>query len=151
MAFDTTAALETVAPNLGYRSGTLTPTITFGGAAVGVTYGTQSGAWVRIGNLLFIECVLILTAKGSSTGEARIVTGLSSPYLSARTVPLALSVNNMANGTTNQHSWAEVVGSAASMRLYESSNTTPEVKSIKQDTAFTDTSEIRISGQWMLT
>jgi len=55
-----------------YEEGTWTPTITFGGAAVGVTYTTQSGTYTKIGNLVTVTYDLILSAKGSSTGAVRI-------------------------------------------------------------------------------
>lgn len=66
-----------------YEEGTFTPTISFGGAAVGVTYGTQSGSYTKIGNRVFGEIRLVLTAKGSSTGSAS-VEGLPFTVSSAR-------------------------------------------------------------------
>ena len=58
-----------------YSHGTWTPTISFGGASTGVTYGTQIGEYVRIGSLVFINFAIILTNKGSSTGIA-LINGL---------------------------------------------------------------------------
>jgi hypothetical protein len=58
-----------------YDEGTWTPAITFGNLAVGLTMSAQHGYYTRIGNLVFIECDVRLSAKGSSTGTARI-TGL---------------------------------------------------------------------------
>jgi len=55
-----------------YEEGAWTPAITFGGAAVGVTYTTQSGTYTKIGNLVTVTYDLILSAKGSSTGAVRI-------------------------------------------------------------------------------
>lgn len=63
-----------------YEEGTFTPSLTFGGAAVGMTYGTQAGSYTKIGNLVTVQIRLVLTAKGSSTGAA-IITGL--PFASA--------------------------------------------------------------------
>jgi len=63
-----------------YEEGTWTPTVAFGGAAVGVTYGAQTGNYVKIGRWVFISFYLSLTSNGSSTG-ALTITGL--PFASA--------------------------------------------------------------------
>jgi hypothetical protein len=57
-----------------YEEGTWTPTVTFGGASVGITYNTTfTGAtYTKIGNRVCISGFLLLTNKGSSTGSARI-------------------------------------------------------------------------------
>ena len=56
--------------------GTWTPAITFGGLAVGVTYGaTNAGRYVRMGNWVTITGRLVLTSKGASNGDA-LITGL---------------------------------------------------------------------------
>lgn len=55
-----------------YSVGTWTPTLSFSGASVGVTYSTQQGNYTRIGNTIFFHINLVLTSKGSSTGECRI-------------------------------------------------------------------------------
>jgi hypothetical protein len=58
-----------------YEEGTWTPTITFGGAAVGVTYSVQTGRYIKIGRLVYVAAKLALTSKGSSTGGA-VIAGL---------------------------------------------------------------------------
>lgn len=52
--------------------GTWTPVLAFGGASVGITYSTQSAKFTKIGRVVFMECLLVLTSKGSSTGTAAI-------------------------------------------------------------------------------
>ena len=49
-----------------------TPTLQFGGAAVGMTFTTQVGTYVRVGNLVFVNFFLLLSAKGSSTGTCTV-------------------------------------------------------------------------------
>jgi len=56
-------------------TGTWTPNLLFGGAAVGMTYGTRTGTYTRVGNIVTVAMRIALTAKGSSTGTATI-TGL---------------------------------------------------------------------------
>ena len=71
-----------------------TPTITFGGASTGITYGTQGAFYVRIGSLLFLRGRIVLTAKGSATGSAAI-GGL--PFTVGDTYGHGLRVNYFAN------------------------------------------------------
>jgi hypothetical protein len=52
-----------------------TPSLKFGGAAVGMTYTTQTGSWQIIGKALILNFQIVLSAVGSSTGTATI-TGL---------------------------------------------------------------------------
>ena len=63
-----------------YEEGTWTPGISFGGGTTGITYGTQTGYYTKIGNLVTITGYVALTAKGSSTSAA-LITGL--PFTSA--------------------------------------------------------------------
>lgn len=56
---------------------TFTPVVAFGGASVGITYTTQYGYYLRIGNLVTVWVDIVLSNKGSSTGTMSI-TGL--PY-----------------------------------------------------------------------
>ncbi len=53
-----------------YEEGTFTPVISFGGASVGITYSTQSGVYTKIGNLVVLNVFMVMTSKGSSTGNA---------------------------------------------------------------------------------
>lgn len=58
-----------------YEEGTFTPGVSFGGGTTGITYSTQLGRYVKIGNHVWVSGYVVLTNKGSSTGQARI-TGL---------------------------------------------------------------------------
>jgi hypothetical protein len=50
-----------------------TPALQFGGAAVGMTYTTQTGNWQIIGKTLVYNFQITLSAVGSSTGTAAII------------------------------------------------------------------------------
>lgn len=53
-----------------------TPAITFGGAAVDVTYAAaNAGLYVKMGKVVLVTGLLSLTSKGSSVGNA-VITGL---------------------------------------------------------------------------
>jgi hypothetical protein len=57
-----------------YEEGTFTPTIAFGGASVGVTYDTQSGHYTKIGDVVHVSIVVILTSNGTSVGSVTLGT-----------------------------------------------------------------------------
>jgi len=63
-----------------YEEGTWTMGISFGGASVGVTYVLNTGRYTKIGRQITASGYLVLSSKGSSTGDASI-TGL--PFTSA--------------------------------------------------------------------
>lgn len=54
---------------------TWTPTLTFGGASVGITYGTRSGKAWKFGRMMYFSFLIVLTNRGSSSGGA-MITGL---------------------------------------------------------------------------
>lgn len=56
-------------------TGTFTPVLQFGGASVGITYGSRTGAYTRTGDVLIFSIAITLTNQGSSTGVTTI-TGL---------------------------------------------------------------------------
>lgn len=78
--WDASGALSgkaTFAALLGARAGNFTPTISFNGLSVGVTYNgaagqSQYGRWIRLGSLVFAQARITLTSKGSSTGTMRL-------------------------------------------------------------------------------
>jgi len=58
-----------------YEEGTWTMGIAFGGLSVGVTTSSNTGTYTKIGRQVTVNGYLVLTSKGSSTGDATI-TGL---------------------------------------------------------------------------
>jgi hypothetical protein len=78
------------------RTSSWTAGIEFGGAAVGLTIASQSCRYTSIGKLVYIEFDITLSAKGSSTGAAK-VTGL--PFTSASDSRGMLSVQIVSNGS----------------------------------------------------
>ncbi|TES88920.1 MAG: hypothetical protein E3J94_07095 [Desulfobacteraceae bacterium] len=68
-----------------YEEGGWTPDLQFGGAKVGITYSTQAGAYIKIGKVVVVIFAIVLTSKGTSTGNARIYglpfTMLDSPAM----------------------------------------------------------------------
>ena len=56
-----------------YEEGTFTPTLTFGGASVGITYAVNSGSYTKVGRLVTGRFIIVLSSKGSSVGGASIL------------------------------------------------------------------------------
>lgn len=67
--YTSTGSANTVVESVN-DAGTFTPSLTFGGAAVGMAYGTRTGTWQKRGKNITISGRIALTAKGSSTGVA---------------------------------------------------------------------------------
>ncbi len=64
-----------------YEEGTWTMGVSFGGGTTGITYNANSGTYTKVGRKVTISGYIALSAKGSSTGNARI-TGLPFTSLS---------------------------------------------------------------------
>lgn len=118
-------------------AGTFTPVVRFGGANVGLTYGTQTGTWHRIGNLIYWSATIILTAKGSSTG-AMTIDGL--PTNAASTGVFTVLALNMASYVSSK---LLLSAGGTQMALYGVS-TTGDVA--LTDTSFTNTSTLLVGG-----
>lgn len=69
-----------------YKEDVWTPSLTFGGTDVGMTYAVRTGRFIRIGKLAWVRAEITLTAKGSSVGSAT-VAGL--PFSAVSQTPLA--------------------------------------------------------------
>ena len=67
-----------------YEEGTWTPDLRFGGGNSGVTYGSRTGKYIKIGGIVIARFGIKLNNKGSSTGSARIYglpfSGVHSSY-----------------------------------------------------------------------
>lgn len=129
-----------------YEEGSFTPGITFGGAAVGVTYNAnRGGSFTRIGNRVFFEARLRLSSKGSSTGSASI-TGLPYTFSSSGNVtesPCAADYSGL-TGLTGALFGAPTSG-ATSIGLYQTdaAATVPVT-----DANFTNSADVYVSGHY---
>jgi hypothetical protein len=125
--------------NNGFQEGTWTPGIAFGAASVGVTYATQTGAYLLIttslGSFVFLTGTIILTNEGTSTG-ALTITGVpfSSSGLAGSYVPIMIHIEQftastgspqgkLAAGTNVIEIWQTKTGSATAMNQTDTTNT----------------------------
>lgn len=81
-----------------YEEGTWTPNLQFGGAAVGMTFTSRAGAYVKIGSLVYFTLDVFLLAKGSSTGAAGIpnLPFTNGAFIGSATVGYAANLSSIA-------------------------------------------------------
>jgi hypothetical protein len=102
-----------------YEEGDWTPTITFGGNSVGITYNaTFTGAtYTKIGNRVCISGYVLLSNKGSSTGDASIS---NLPFVSqtGNTKYVGATLGGSGFTFTDQF-WARIAPNNNSIDLFE--------------------------------
>lgn len=138
ITFGSGTALNTYAEN------TFTPVLSFNNGTTGITYSTQLGSYTRIGRMVYIRIAIVLTSKGSSTGNAAI-GGL--PFTSANDGILT-PMFYAAIGTTKAASTyftAYINPSATTLNLTFGSTTAGTLSGLN-DTNFSGTDQIYISG-----
>lgn len=127
-----------------YTASTFVPVLSFGGASVGITYGTQSGAYYRIGNLVLFTVHIVLTSKGSSTGSAAI-TGLpvaaSGGWIVNYTVSGGGTLKNVPQANLN-------AGTSGASTIYLASVDGTGGFSALADTNFSNITNIYVSGSY---
>lgn len=126
-----------------YVEASWTPALTFGGAAVGLTYASRSGVYTRVGRLVHFHLSIVLTAKGSSTGTMAI-TGPTSLTAAGET-PLSVRLNSMTSGVGDTMISA-VIGGGSTTLLIQKTATGNTAELTEAD--FTDTSNIKLSGTY---
>jgi len=55
-----------------YEEGSWTPDLRFGGGTTGISYSGRYGKYVKIGRLVWVNCRVALSNKGSNTGNAQV-------------------------------------------------------------------------------
>lgn len=140
--------LPTADPNTldDYREAVFTPTISFGGASVGITYSSQSGFFTKIGREVHFRLIIGLTAKGSSTGAASID---DLPFNSNATVNNFSAVSMRPRNTSFADMMQGFISTNTSSISLEEITNAGTVTSL-DDTNFTNTSSFIISGSYMV-
>ena len=135
-----------------YEFGTWTANINFGsntGSSTGATYSNTVGNYVKIGNLVHVQCRITLTAKGSSTGNANI-TGI--PFTSngggTPIVPMACWYSGFTSVTRGQVVIGRIDNNSAGieLRFLDGNN-----EAVLNHTHLTDTSNVAIGGTYYTT
>ena len=140
VGFPGTQVASAVANDLDdYEEGTFTPALTFGGAAVDMTFTSQTGHYTKIGRVVTFRLQIVLSAKGSSTGAA-VVTGL--PFVAGE-------ISAASIGYTSAITFADflrVPVSAATIPLGEVTNA--GVSSTLTDADFANNSDLYVAGTY---
>ena len=124
-----------------YEEGTWTPTITFGGASVGMTYDAQVGAYTKIGDLVTVSAWVDLSAKGSSTGAAQ---GAGLPFTSGNIPNRFVAASLRASGITFAD-FLQGYQRHNTTVIYLEETTNAGVNTVLDDTNFADTSQLMVS------
>jgi hypothetical protein len=119
-----------------YEEGTWTPAITFGGGSTGLTYSAREGTYTKIGRHIFGRGSIQMSAKGSSTGAARM-TGF--PFTSATGKTAAVVIDFYSGMTSFTAGNAEIQGGSASANFYIPGAT---ASSAATEANFSDTSSM---------
>lgn len=131
-----------------YEEGTWTPTLSFGGASTGITYasGYTNGRYTRIGNRVFIQGAIILSNKGSATGDASI-NGLPFTSLNALDAYPAISLA-FRNVTYANQFQGLVIANSTRIDLFEI--TEAGVVTSLTNADFANSSEIQFSANYCI-
>lgn len=78
---------------------TWTPQFSFAGGTTGITYSTQTGYYSRIGDIIYFSAVIVLTSKGSSSGNLWLQNLPATPAITGQAFSALLSNVTYANGT----------------------------------------------------
>jgi hypothetical protein len=124
-----------------YVQNTFTPTLKFGGATTGITYGTQTGEYAQIGNIIYVTINIVLTSKGSATGAAQIF-GL--PVASGANISVLTIYQRLLTNTVLYTNFLAITASASSMDINQ--NGSGQADANATDTNFANNSHIRITG-----
>ncbi len=150
MAFPATQVASADANTLDdYEEGNWTPSIAFGGAAVGVTYSLQLGAYVKIARSVFLTCIVVLTAKGTSVGAATI-TGLPFANLSGNNRFIAAMSFRVGGAVTYANMMQGYVDTGGSAFILEEVTEAGVVTALA-NTDFVDTSNLSMSAHYYAT
>lgn len=117
-----------------------TPVLTFGGASTGITYGTQSASVMTLGNWVWVWIRIVLTNKGSSTGDATITLPVKVNSLVAGSGVIPMGSLQFANVTFTGIPGVCPYPNTALVNLISFSSGGNQVAIT--DTAFTNTSAI---------
>ena len=151
-AADTAVTLPAGAGALTLTSGvaitTWTPSLRFGGASTGMTFTTQIGRYARAGNVVTFEITLVLSAKGSSTGAATIVTlPLASATVAGLVVPFQVFLSSGSTITAGNQVFATVTSNSTTLNLYNYAPTA--AAATLTDANFGATTSLFIAGSYI--
>jgi hypothetical protein len=142
LTFDGTNFLD------NYATGSITPTIGFGGSSTGITYSNNTGKYTRIGNICHFYLIIQLSSKGAQAGNL-LISGLpitvNGFYLNSVVVADAVT---FPSGTTYLVFEAEAGGTTG--EIYGCGTGTTHSSELLANTNFSNTSALFITGYYFV-
>lgn len=129
-----------------YEEGTFIPTISFGGASVGIVYTNNTGVYTKIGNTVFYSLNIVISSKGTSVG-AMLINGL--PF-TVHTNPASGAPGSMiyVGITTTGTIGIYAIETTASLSLVQTDPT--GVSTVIANTVVANATTIRVSGHYIV-
>jgi hypothetical protein len=124
-----------------------TPTVSFGGAAVGVTYSSQSIRSTRIGRMVFFNLQVGLSSKGSSTGSL-VIDGLPVASLNLSSYSCSVRATPLISGSNDYGLQAVQLINSTTLRI-DKGSVSGGVTQLS-DVDIQDNTTITISGQYQV-
>jgi hypothetical protein len=124
------------------------PDLQINGSSTGITYTTQDGRYVKLGNMVFIWGTVFLSNKGASVGA-----------ISISNMPFAVTSDGARKsiGVSEFDQWTAAGYSALNFRFTNGSTVSPLIKSgsgvpvaTVANTEITNTFQIKFSGMYMV-
>lgn len=132
-----------IAANLPLTVGTFTPLVAINGSSTGVTYGVNTGNYIKTGKFVHFEILIDLTNNGANTGAA-VVTGL--PFQAANSVTcLVYAISGFTGLTAGAIGY---INNSTTIQLFGPSTTGAAVLT---DTNVTNTAFFAITGTYIAT
>jgi hypothetical protein len=123
-----------------FKPASWTPVLNFGGATTGITYTTQSGHYMRIHNMTMIMFEIVLSSKGTATGDA-VITGFpisfgGNGYL----MKGALGANNLTLDANYTQAFAQGSNNGTNISIRQMGSGQTQI--LCDDTNFSNTSSL---------
>lgn len=126
-------------------TGTWAPQLSFGNDSVAMVFTTTSGLYTQMGDIVFVRIAITLSAKGVSTGTARV----SLPSLAHATAPAGGFTMTVATGLASLTSvvTGDPTGGSGVMVLQDWGATG---SAVLDESNFTDTTSFLITGWYQV-
>ena len=125
-----------------YEEGTWTPAVSFGNASVGLTYADRTANYTKVGSLVTITAYILLSSKGTSTGQL-IISGL--PFSASNYTATASFFNRLSFADNPQ---TFINNNDTRIKYYEIANS--GTVSTLLDSNCLNNTEIMISGTYQV-
>lgn len=125
-------------------TGTWTPALTFGGGSTGITYTTRVARYIRIGDLVVTTFYIVLSNKGSSTGNAAITMPVASANVSSAHHAVSVWANTLTGVSGHLAGWIAANSTTLTLEFLATGTITALA-----DTHFQNTTAIMVTATYL--